>query len=150
MHGRHCSRPCDACHIINSSRFTYETGGKRERDKRSTTYVHKERHIKTHIYTGLTLAHECTYTLVHPEGHKSTHTPPHLHTHTHPHTPQVQLLVSERDIDNFSLIKKSLEKLKLLVEEAELWVQTKPAEEDTSTTRKGAKGVSWYCTCVFV
>jgi inositol 1,4,5-triphosphate receptor type 1 len=54
---------------------------------------------------------------------------------------QVQLLVSAQDIQNFALIRKSLERLKLLVEEAELWVQTKPTEEDSSSSsRKGGKG----------
>ena len=39
---------------------------------------------------------------------------------------QVQLLVSAEDIQNYTRIRKSLERLKLLVEEAELWVQSKP------------------------
>ena len=53
--------------------------------------------------------------------------------------PQVQLLVSTQDIQNFNLIRKSLEKLKLLVEEAELWVQTKPADVEDPAPRKGPK-----------
>ena len=49
--------------------------------------------------------------------------------------------MSAEDIQNFSLIRKNLERLKLLVEEAELWVQTKPTEEDSpSSSRKGGKG----------
>lgn len=39
---------------------------------------------------------------------------------------QVQLLVSVKDIENYKKIRKNLEKLKLLVEEAELWVQKLP------------------------
>jgi len=38
----------------------------------------------------------------------------------------VQLLVSAKDIENYKKIRKNLEKLKLLVEEAELWVQKLP------------------------
>lgn len=39
---------------------------------------------------------------------------------------QVQLLVSKKDIENFNKIRKNLDRLKLLVEEAELWVQKLP------------------------
>ncbi|XP_064398624.1 inositol 1,4,5-trisphosphate receptor type 2-like isoform X2 [Halichondria panicea] len=39
---------------------------------------------------------------------------------------QVQLLVSAEDIDNYKTIRKNLDKLKALVEEAELWVQKTP------------------------
>ncbi len=39
---------------------------------------------------------------------------------------QVQLLVSKKDIENFNKIRKNLDKLKILVEEAELWVQKMP------------------------
>jgi len=39
---------------------------------------------------------------------------------------QVQLLVSKKDIENFKIIRENLDNLKLLVEEAELWVQKVP------------------------
>lgn len=50
---------------------------------------------------------------------------------------QVQLLVSAEDIQNYTLIRKNLERLKLLVEEAELWVQSKPGSG--GTPGKGSK-----------
>ena len=69
----------------------------------------------------------------------------HIHEHSNlgysplPYV-QVQLLVSTEDIQNFALIRKSLERLKLLVEEAELWVQEKPTDTvELSAPRKGPK-----------
>ena len=69
----------------------------------------------------------------------------HIHEHSNlgyspPPYVQVQLLVSTEDIQNFALIRKSLERLKLLVEEAELWVQEKPTDTvELSAPRKGPK-----------
>ena len=48
--------------------------------------------------------------------------------------PQVQLLVSSRDVDNYKRIKAYLEQLKQLVEESELWVQ-KSSQPDTKSTK---------------
>ena len=42
---------------------------------------------------------------------------------TPPPRPQVQLLVSKKEVETYRRIKKYLEKLKSLVEEAELWVR---------------------------
>ena len=60
-------------------------------------------------------------------------------THTHTHT-QVQLLVSPKDIENYNKIRKNLEKLKQLVEEAELWVQRVPQPEESSGAGGGSGG----------
>ena len=50
--------------------------------------------------------------------------------------PQVQLLVSERDVHNYRLIKDNLDVLRMLVEEAELWVKRRESVVDTTATRK--------------
>ena len=47
--------------------------------------------------------------------------------------------MSTQDIQNFRLIRKNLERLKLLVEEAELWVQTKLTDMEEPAPRKAAK-----------
>ena len=67
----------------------------------------------------------------------------HTHTRTFDYThPQVQLLVSPKDIENYNTIRKSLEKLKQLVEEAELWVQRMPRAEDSGSGGGGGGGGS--------
>lgn len=53
---------------------------------------------------------------------------------------QVQLLVSPKDIENYNKIRKNLEKLKQLVEEAELWVQRVPRPEESSGAGAGGGG----------
>jgi len=52
------------------------------------------------------------------------------------------LLVSVKDIENYKKIRYNLEKLKLLVEEAELWVQTRP---QSSEVRRGRGGNHKLC-----
>lgn len=37
--------------------------------------------------------------------------------------PQVQLLVSEQDVENYQQIKADLDQLRLAVEKSELWVE---------------------------
>jgi hypothetical protein len=49
---------------------------------------------------------------------------------------KVQLLVSERDVHNYRLIKDNLDVLRMLVEEAELWVKRRESVVDTTATRK--------------
>ena len=46
---------------------------------------------------------------------------------------QVQLLVSKKDVENFNKIRRNLDRLKLLVEEAELWVQKIPRGDDAKS-----------------
>ncbi len=54
---------------------------------------------------------------------------------------QVQLLVSKKDIENFKIIRENLDRLKLQVEEAELWVQKMPrAPENKQPVRVRDKG----------
>ena len=45
----------------------------------------------------------------------------------------MQLLVSTGDVDNYKRIKTSLEQLKQLVEESELWVQKSPQLDGSRT-----------------
>ena len=54
---------------------------------------------------------------------------------------QVQLLVSKKDIENFNKIRKNLDRLKLLVEEAELWVQKLPRGDEAKPTAQRVRGV---------
>lgn len=49
----------------------------------------------------------------------------------------MQLLVSVKDIENYNRIQRYLEKLKILVEEAELWVQTRPQSGEVRRERGG-------------
>ena len=77
---------------------------------------------------------------------------------------QVQLLVSKKDIENFKIIRENLDSLKLLVEEAELWVQKVPRTlENKSQTpavrvRKGRgkaqkvgnQGIHYLFLCILV
>ena len=53
--------------------------------------------------------------------------------------PQVQLLVSAKDIENYNKIRKNLDKLKFLVEESELWVQKLAQEEKEAEPGKRVK-----------
>lgn len=39
--------------------------------------------------------------------------------------PQVQLLITGQDVDNYKLIKADLDRLRTLVEKSELWVEKK-------------------------
>ena len=72
-------------------------------------------------------------------------------------SPQVQLLVSERDVDNYRLIKENLDILRVLVEEAELWVKRKESAVDTTASRKSVSYVEGQslscshesCVCLF-
>jgi len=47
------------------------------------------------------------------------------------------LLVSVKDIENYKKIRYNLEKLKVLVEEVELWVQTRPHSSEVRRRRRG-------------
>lgn len=38
---------------------------------------------------------------------------------------QVQLLISSQDVENYKLIKADLDRLRMLVEKSELWVEKK-------------------------
>lgn len=42
-----------------------------------------------------------------------------------PCCPQVQLLISGQDVDNYKLIKSDLDRLRTMVEKSELWVDKK-------------------------
>ena len=46
------------------------------------------------------------------------------------------MLVSVKDIENYKKIQYNLEKLKLLVEEAELWVQTRPESSEVGRGKR--------------
>jgi hypothetical protein len=50
------------------------------------------------------------------------------------HLNQVQLLVSEIDIENYKQIKRDLDQLRLFVEKSELWVYKKGKDGLLSTT----------------
>ena len=56
---------------------------------------------------------------------------------------QVQLLVSKKDIENFNKIRKNLDRLKLLVEEAELWVQKIPRGDDIKPPAARVRERGW-------
>ena len=60
---------------------------------------------------------------------------------------QVQLLVSERDVDNYRLIKDNLDILRVLVEEAELWVKRKESASETTASRKSVSYVRGLSLC---
>ena len=47
------------------------------------------------------------------------------------HLNQVQLLVSETDIENYKQIKRDLDRLRLFVEKSELWVYKKGKDTDS-------------------
>ncbi len=54
---------------------------------------------------------------------------------------QVQLLVSESDVENYKQIKSDLDELRLLVEKSELWVyKAKPEEAKEKKKKKKADG----------
>ena len=57
---------------------------------------------------------------------------------------QVQLLVSKKDIENFKIIRENLDSLKLLVEEAELWVQKMPRAPENKPQAQRVRG---YQSC---
>ena len=52
----------------------------------------------------------------------------------------MQLLVSHKDIENYKKIRKHLEKLKKLVEEAELWVIKQPRAEEAAAGMAASPG----------
>ncbi len=53
---------------------------------------------------------------------------------------QVQLLVSESDVENYKQIKSDLDELRLLVEKSELWVyKAKPDEAKEKKKKKKAE-----------
>uniref|UniRef100_A0A8C4VNA6 Inositol 1,4,5-trisphosphate receptor n=1 Tax=Gopherus evgoodei TaxID=1825980 RepID=A0A8C4VNA6_9SAUR len=54
---------------------------------------------------------------------------------------QVQLLISAQDVENYKVIKSELDKLRMMVEKSELWVDKKgsPKEEDTGEGPKKEK-----------
>ncbi|RWS27298.1 inositol 1:4:5-trisphosphate receptor-like protein, partial [Leptotrombidium deliense] len=55
---------------------------------------------------------------------------------------QVQLLVSESDVENYKQIKSDLDELRLLVEKSELWVYKNVDNEDEVKNKKKSKGDS--------
>ena len=50
---------------------------------------------------------------------------------------QVQLLVSDSDVESYKTVKKNLDVLRVLVEESELWVKAPLAIETDSSKSKG-------------
>ncbi|XP_074916544.1 inositol 1,4,5-trisphosphate-gated calcium channel ITPR3-like [Chelonoidis abingdonii] len=54
---------------------------------------------------------------------------------------QVQLLISAQDVENYKVIKSELDKLRMMVEKSELWVDKKgsPKEEDAGEGPKKEK-----------
>ena len=48
-----------------------------------------------------------------------------------------------KDIENFNKIRKNLERLKLLVEEAELWEQKLPRSNERKGGGGGKRKVQW-------
>lgn len=65
---------------------------------------------------------------------------------------QVQLLVSEADVENYKQIKQDLDRLRLLVEKSELWVYKSKSEgskkddgdDDDSERVSGSSGCRGY------
>ena len=49
---------------------------------------------------------------------------------------QVQLLVSESDVENYKMIKADLDDLRLMVEKSELWVYKAKAEDKPEKKKK--------------
>ena len=59
---------------------------------------------------------------------------------------QVQLLVSQQDVDNYKQIKSDLDDLRLLVEKSELWVfKTKSAEGQQLSFSSDFDSDYWTC-----
>lgn len=54
---------------------------------------------------------------------------------------QVQLLISAQDVENYKVIKAELDKLRMMVEKSELWVDKKgsPKGEDAGEGAKKEK-----------
>ena len=50
--------------------------------------------------------------------------------------------MSAEDIDNYKMIRKNLDKLKVLVEEAELWVQKTPLPEQPIQRKVAISGTN--------
>jgi inositol 1,4,5-triphosphate receptor type 1 len=64
---------------------------------------------------------------------------------------QVQLLVSEADVENYKQIKQDLDRLRLLVEKSELWVYKSKSEgskkddgDDDDSERVSGNGCCGY------
>uniref|UniRef100_A0A3B4D8X1 Inositol 1,4,5-trisphosphate receptor n=1 Tax=Pygocentrus nattereri TaxID=42514 RepID=A0A3B4D8X1_PYGNA len=55
---------------------------------------------------------------------------------------QVQLLISEQDVDNYKLIKSDLDHLRMMVEKSELWVDKKSSSGGEGKKDKGEVGFS--------
>uniref|UniRef100_A0A8B9LAA2 Inositol 1,4,5-trisphosphate receptor n=1 Tax=Astyanax mexicanus TaxID=7994 RepID=A0A8B9LAA2_ASTMX len=53
---------------------------------------------------------------------------------------QVQLLISEQDVDNYKLIKSDLDHLRMMVEKSELWVEKKGSSGGEGKKDKGEVG----------
>ena len=53
---------------------------------------------------------------------------------------QVQLLVSESDVENYKQIKSDLDELRLLVEKSELWVYKSKSEGKKEKKKKDGDG----------
>lgn len=56
-----------------------------------------------------------------------------------PVRPQVQLLISSQDVENYKLIKADLDRLRTLVEKSELWVEKKNSGGDGKKEKKDKK-----------
>uniref|UniRef100_A0A8B9L874 Inositol 1,4,5-trisphosphate receptor n=1 Tax=Astyanax mexicanus TaxID=7994 RepID=A0A8B9L874_ASTMX len=55
---------------------------------------------------------------------------------------QVQLLISEQDVDNYKLIKSDLDHLRMMVEKSELWVEKKGSSGGEGKKDKGEVGTN--------
>lgn len=54
-------------------------------------------------------------------------------------SPQVQLLISAQDVENYKVIKSELDKLRTMVEKSELWVDKKGSSKGDSTVEGNKK-----------
>lgn len=54
---------------------------------------------------------------------------------------QVQLLVSESDVENYKQIKTDLDKLRLLVEKSELWVSKEKGDKKKKKEAEGEESI---------
>uniref|UniRef100_A0A3B4D1R0 Inositol 1,4,5-trisphosphate receptor n=1 Tax=Pygocentrus nattereri TaxID=42514 RepID=A0A3B4D1R0_PYGNA len=60
---------------------------------------------------------------------------------------QVQLLISEQDVDNYKLIKSDLDHLRMMVEKSELWVDKKSSSGGEGKKDKGEVGLKENSKC---
>jgi len=71
---------------------------------------------------------------------------------------QVQLLVSDSDVDNYKQIKLDLDELRLLVEKSELWVYKSKGEgsadkkkaDDAETSAEVMSPIIGDCQCYLI